>query len=207
MLEEILVHSLFETIPADIAIKDKKIRSIISISNDSVNGKLIKSFLLAMIDEYKDGIVSREKFNEIMEHFVSTNQLQMDSDDDLKQIIRSQLPDACIIYVDEPGMEQEKELGFWKEIKDMEYRLRYGHSFWDRPKNGLLDIKEDPVEYTDEYLKVELEVERLIQKEIGEEVYFGSCHKYWWTKKNILRNKFGIDWKSPEDLNPMVNFD
>lgn len=35
----------------------------------------------------------------------------------------------------------------------------------------------------------------------------GYCHKYWWTKKKILREKFGMEWKSPVDLNPEVDFD
>lgn len=50
---------------------------------------------------------------------------------------------------------------------------------------GLLDnrIKTDPIEFTDKYLKIELELERLIRKEIGEGGYMGFCRKYWRTKK------------------------
>lgn len=74
---------------------------------------------------------------------------------------------------------------------------------------GLLDnrIKTDPIELTDKYLKIELEVERLIRKEIGEGGYMGFCHKYWWTKKNLLKEKYGIEWKNPVDMNPDVDLD
>lgn len=74
---------------------------------------------------------------------------------------------------------------------------------------GLLDnrIKTDPIELTDKYLKIELEVERLIRKEIGEGGYMGFCHKYWWTKKNLLKEKYGIEWKKPVDMNPDVDLD
>ena len=87
----------------------------------------------------------------------------------------------------------------------MEFRLKYGYSFWDTPK----DHKEDPVEYTDEYLKIELELERLIRKQIGEneKERFGFCHLYWGTKKKILKEQFGIEWQSPAELNPDINFD
>ena len=142
-----------------------------------------------------------------METFVSTNEIDMDSDEILNQILTIQLPDACLYYVDEPGEEQKRELGFWKELKDIEYKLRYGYSFWKKQESRKSKIKEDPVEYTDEYLRVELELERLIRSEIGEEKYLGFCHKYWSTKKNILKNKFEIAWKSPAELNPTIRFD
>lgn len=76
-----------------------------------------------------------------------------------------------------------------------------------REKNRFSNIKKDPIEYTDAYLKIELELRRLVCAEIGEGGYMGFGHKYWRTKKNILRDKFGIDWKSLAELNPMVIFD
>lgn len=79
--------------------------------------------------------------------------------------------------------------------------------FGKKQESRKSKIKEDPVEYTDEYLRVELELERLIRSEIGEEKYLGFCHKYWSTKKNILKNKFEIAWKSPAELNPTIRFD
>lgn len=118
-----------------------------------------------------------------------------------------QLDSRCMqLYIDEPGEYEEKELGFWKIIKDCEYLLRYGYSYIDRKKRKQL-TKSDPIEYTDEYLRVELKMERLIREEIGEGGYKGFCHKYWLTMKHILKEQFGIEWKSPADLNPNVHFD
>ncbi len=42
------------------------------------------------------------------------------------------------------------------------------------------EIKEDPIEYSDEYLKIELELERLIRDEIGDGGYFGFCRRIFW---------------------------
>ena len=198
---------IFKEIPDDIEIESDKIKKIISKNQNSVEAKLARSFLLAMIDEYKEGVTRKEDLCGIMETFVSTNEIDMDSDEILNQILTIQLPDACLYYVDEPGEEQKMELGFWKELKDIEYKLRYGYSFWKKQESRKSKIKEDPVEYTDEYLRVELELERLIRSEIGEEKYLGFCHKYWSTKKNILKNKFEIAWKSPAELNPTIRFD
>lgn len=35
----------------------------------------------------------------------------------------------------------------------------------------------------------------------------GFCHTRWSLKKKILRERFGIDWKSLADLYPEWNFD
>lgn len=202
-----LVQSVFDIIPKEISVDSNKIKSVISKKNDSVNSKLARSLLLAMIDEYKDGKNTKEDLYNIIEHFVSNWEMCLDGDNELKQILKEQLPLACLDYIDEPGDEEKKEIGFWKELKDIEYKLRYGYSFWNKPKYGHFEIKEDPIEYTDEYFKIELELEKLISDEVGEEVYFGFCREYWETKKKILKNKYGIDWKSPAELNPMLNFD
>lgn len=204
-----MVHSIFETVPDKEGIDIRKIKRIMGSYVGSVDGERTESFLLAMIDEYKDGIISKTRFNEIIEHFVSSSTITTDKDSTLYKILYHLLPDTCLFYVVEPGDEATKELGFWKGLKDIEYLLRYGHSFWDshRIDEEKREIKNDPIEYSDEYLKIELELERLIRKEIGDGGYMGFCHKYWYTKKNILKNKFGIEWKSPVDLNRGVNFD
>lgn len=58
-------------------------------------------------------------------------------------------------------------------------------------------------------LKIELELERLIRKQIreNEKELFSFCHLYWGTKKKILKEQFGIEWQSPAELNPDINFD
>ena len=35
----------------------------------------------------------------------------------------------------------------------------------------------------------------------------GFCHKLWAEKKRILKEKYGIQWKSPSDMNPFILFD
>lgn len=201
-----LVKAVFERIPNELNMDSSKVKSVISKSREIVDEETVRSYLLALVDEYKDGKISKEDLYAVMEHLVSSAELNV-TGDTMVYIMEHQLPDACLYYIDEPGDADEKELGFWKELKDIEYKLRHGFSFWDRPSNRVHIIKEDPVMYTDAYLKIELELERLIREEIGEGGYMGFCHEYWWTKKRILKERYGIEWKSPVDLNPMVNFD
>lgn len=74
--------------------------------------------------------------------------------------------------------------------------------------------------------KIEDELEQLIIIEICKEFslnkrayslslvdlniqYFGLgfCHAVWDIKKRLLKEKYDINWKSPSDLNPEINFD
>ncbi len=68
-------------------------------------------------------------------------------------------------------------------------------------------LKYDPIEDTPEFLKIEDELEALIEAKIGKNRFLGFCFFYWSAKKEILKEKYGIDWKSPSELNPHVMFD
>ena len=35
----------------------------------------------------------------------------------------------------------------------------------------------------------------------------GWCHAVWAEKKRILREKYGIEWRTPAEMNPRVAFD
>ena len=35
----------------------------------------------------------------------------------------------------------------------------------------------------------------------------GSCHARWEIEKEILKKRYGIDWKTPQERNPNVRFD
>ena len=35
----------------------------------------------------------------------------------------------------------------------------------------------------------------------------GSCHRLWAMQKNILKEKYGITWYTPAELNPEIKFD
>jgi hypothetical protein len=35
----------------------------------------------------------------------------------------------------------------------------------------------------------------------------GYCYMLWEKQKEILKKRYGIDWKSPDEMNPMILFD
>ncbi len=69
-------------------------------------------------------------------------------------------------------------------------------------------IEDDP-KYHDKIAAAEKEAEKYLKKNCkqvkkGER---GYCHVYWGAKQRILREKYGIEWKSPSDLNPTTRYD
>ena len=68
-------------------------------------------------------------------------------------------------------------------------------------------VAKDPIEETDEYKTRAQELEEELSELMKNHSRFGSCHFYWANKKRILKEKYGIEWKSPAELNPHVCFD
>lgn len=68
-------------------------------------------------------------------------------------------------------------------------------------------ISHDPIEDTPEYLAIKDELEEKIIARGGKRSGLGFCHLYWMEKKRILKEEYGIDWRSPAELNPSACFD
>lgn len=69
----------------------------------------------------------------------------------------------------------------------------------------------DPIErapqYREIFQKIDKEIEESIAKRYGKEKFTGYCFLFWDEKRTTLKQKYGIDWRSPADLNPDVSFD
>ena len=63
----------------------------------------------------------------------------------------------------------------------------------------------DPIEDTKEYKKVMKEIQPILDREFSEH-WFGMCHGVWKRKKQLLAER-GIDWKTPQEMNPETKFD
>jgi len=86
-----------------------------------------------------------------------------------------------------------------------------------------MEIKHDPIEDSaaykaisdeiDEEARKRMEMRKLqFEKEESErEEPFGVepswIHIFWHEKKRVLKEKYGIDWKTPSQMNPDINFD
>lgn len=52
----------------------------------------------------------------------------------------------------------------------------------------------------------EKEAEESLRKE-GVGRHLGYCHRLWGRQKQILKEKYGIDWRSPAEMNPDIMYD
>ena len=72
-------------------------------------------------------------------------------------------------------------------------------------------FSKDPIDKDPQYAAILDEVDQLAtaaHKDLYPEDHgFGFCHNFWRTKKALLKEKYGIDWKSPAEWNPGVIFD
>jgi len=77
----------------------------------------------------------------------------------------------------------------------------------EKSRSGLAhDPVEDDPRYSEVFKTIDDEVKKILADHPlrgGE----GFVNIYWETKKRLLKEKYGIDWHSPGELNPHVIFD
>jgi hypothetical protein len=69
-------------------------------------------------------------------------------------------------------------------------------------------FRTDPIEQSPEYLAIADELERLIEERFpSDEFFIGRCTQIWDYKKQLLKEKYGILWRTPHEMNPDICFD
>ena len=80
------------------------------------------------------------------------------------------------------------------------------HVIVDNPYTG--NLKVDEVEYTEAYENAIDAVEEEVARRMGNQPYaMGMCFEIWSIKKEILLEKYKIEWRTPSQMNPRVMFD
>jgi len=74
------------------------------------------------------------------------------------------------------------------------------------------DVKEDAKDFDPEYKDIMKQVNKEVDENLKKRGFpkrhsLGYCHSFWSEKQKILREKYNIDWESPQDLNPEIMFD
>ncbi|MGB5636858.1 MAG: hypothetical protein WBM44_28925 [Waterburya sp.] len=69
-------------------------------------------------------------------------------------------------------------------------------------------MNRDPIENDPQFKEILAQADAEAEKNVKDHPRsMGFCHLFWSTKKDILRYKYGIDWKSPAEMNPDIRFD
>lgn len=71
------------------------------------------------------------------------------------------------------------------------------------------DPTEDDPKYQSIFACIDAEVEAMLEEEgLGKKkIGMGYCHVFWSAKARVLKEKYGVEWKSPKEMNPGVLFD
>lgn len=87
------------------------------------------------------------------------------------------------------------------------YCLEGEEEHWrEAPSRGMFYY--DPVEDTLQYKKICKQVDKKMDKKTKSvRGKFGSCHQIWNTRKRILKEEYGMDWHTPQEMNPSCHFD
>ena len=99
--------------------------------------------------------------------------------------------------------------------EDMEEEIEFLKRNIARADRGALEeieqeghLKGDPVRWTLRFEKVIDSVEEEVDRRLkGVPRGMGFCFAYWAEKKSVLKESYGIDWKTPGEMNPKVLFD
>lgn len=79
---------------------------------------------------------------------------------------------------------------------------------WIVLPKGPIGLYYDPVEDTPEYKRAIRFIKKSVDKELGDRARtMGACHMAWAIQKRILKERYGIEWHSPSELNPLCHFD
>jgi hypothetical protein len=79
----------------------------------------------------------------------------------------------------------------------------------DSPKQGSW-IAHDPIEKDPRYKSVFANIDAEVNEVLKDHPLrgrMGFCYTIWATKKEILKQKYGIPWKTPAEMNPHILFD
>ena len=164
-------------------------------------------YLEAKIEDYKYGVITAEEFCKAMEDLGKYPLLLVDRN--LDRITNCMIPEICKSYMEADASDKDRDLKFWIGLKDCEYLMHFGWTFTEEREEYYRTGRDrrDPIEYTDRYLAIEPEMEKLVRAETGEGGWLGFCHTYWAEKKKVLKEHFGIDWKSTDDRFPGLRID
>ncbi len=106
----------------------------------------------------------------------------------------------------------DHELGITEDVQS-EIRL-YRYNIEQADKGNFENIqqtghlKHDPIEWSAEYEKVIDKASRKIEELLQDTPRgMGFCFAYWHTKREVLSDDYGIEWRSPNIMNPGVIFD
>jgi len=126
--------------------------------------------------------------------------------------LKSQLLSFEIGILEEVQAQQFHPLGILDDLRNELAELQERISRADRGE--LLEpvevghLKHDPIEWSARWEEIIDEADEKVFRELADTPRgMGFCHAYWYTRGEILRRDYGLEWRSPAMMNRGVLFD
>ena len=164
---------------------------------------IIKETLPELIDAVNDTVYHHISYNLhlwLLKKAFEANDLNEDLKGRARHLLKLRIllerPDRHEYLLDKPLQEAIARLFTPDELVKIILNPQLGH------------LRQDPVEFTYIWEDIYYDVEkRLDERFANAPRQMGFCFLYWNAKREILKNEYGIDWKSPSQMNPRVKFD
>ena len=175
----------------------------------------VRSFLESVMERYMYEGMTSEEFCAEVKQFYDEHVLSVRDDEDLQMLVEQMIPEliekleAQRTTSGSSDAEVMQKIENWILFKDCKSTLEGRPLFSEQRERYLKTGRAggDETEYSDYYLLIEREMETLVRAETGKGGYLGFCHEYWTAKKKVLREKYGIDWRSPAERHPHIIYD
>jgi len=99
----------------------------------------------------------------------------------------------------------EAEMKFEKVLGSDRFRAVFTEA-----KNAFSsEILRDPLEREERFLKIRYDLEKSVDEFLvnsEEDLSDPFCIRYWNAKKRLLSERFGLEWKTPAEMNPEIQF-
>lgn len=104
--------------------------------------------------------------------------------------------------------DQRPPLTVSEEVPDIEAEGTREQRFQDFAARFAASVQHDPIEDDPTYKAILEAAERETEQELADVPKgWGFCHRFWWTKQRILKEKYELSWKTPAEMNPHITFD
>jgi len=112
-------------------------------------------------------------------------------------------PDDLVDFCHATGCSMPMARSF---LEEMDFKLRKRVMLAVQSQNAEGGIFQDPIELDEQFGKLVQEAAEKAEKTFTYKG-MGACHLIWHEQARILKDEHGIDWYSPAEMNPWVNFD
>ncbi len=186
------------------ALKNVALNSLFVLRSENVGAKTMDEFIPRLVSAIEYSVYNHYLYEILIWYFKSL----LDSGENLTKDMKHEagmLIKLHLLLEDSDDYDYLFDRNLGKKIS----KLFTSEELMEIIRCPVIDhLRFDRVEYTrkweDIYYDVEDELDAIFADTNRR---MGFCFMYWNAKRDLLKKKYGIEWKSPAQMNPRVRFD